>query len=137
MAATFVDTSGLYAVLAADDAQHAPAAAAWPALLDAAEADPTALVTHSGVVNESAALVQRRLGLEAVQDLLTTIVPVLDVIWVDADLHQLATTALLAARRRDVSLVDWTSFVVMRERGIDRAFAFDDDFVEQGFELIG
>ena len=55
------------------------------------------------------------------------------VVWVDADLLGRATTALLAASRRSVSLVDWTSFTVMRERAIELAFAFDDDFTEQGF----
>lgn len=46
-------------------------------------------------------------------------------------------SALLGAGRGDVSLVDWTSFELMRERGTDAAFAFDDDFPAQGFTLLG
>jgi predicted nucleic acid-binding protein len=38
---------------------------------------------------------------------------------------------------RQVSLVDWTSFVLMRRRGTSEAFAFDDDFTRQGFTLFG
>ena len=35
-----------------------------------------------------------------------------------------------------VSLVDHASFALMRSLGIGRAFAFDDDFAHEGFELI-
>lgn len=34
------------------------------------------------------------------------------------------------------SLVDCTSFVVMKRLGLSRAFAFDAHFVERGYELI-
>jgi hypothetical protein len=35
-----------------------------------------------------------------------------------------------------VSLVDHASFVLMRALGIGRAFAYDDDFEREGFELV-
>jgi predicted nucleic acid-binding protein len=35
--------------------------------------------------------------------------------------------------RKDGSLVGATSFAVMRERDLDRAFAFDPQFAEEGF----
>lgn len=40
---------------------------------------------------------------------------------------------MFAAARREVSLVDWLSFEVMRDRRIRHAFTFDNHFVEQGF----
>jgi predicted nucleic acid-binding protein len=43
---------------------------------------------------------------------------------------------VLVAGRRKVSLVDWTSFLVMRRRGISTAFALDSDFAAEGFEVI-
>ncbi len=43
---------------------------------------------------------------------------------------------LVAASRRDVSLTDWSSLEIMRERGIRVAFAFDEHFSQQGFELL-
>ena len=43
---------------------------------------------------------------------------------------------MLAGGQRAVSLVDWTSFLVMRRRGISTSFAFDDDFAAQGFRTL-
>jgi predicted nucleic acid-binding protein len=57
-------------------------------------------------------------------------------IWIDEVTHHLAVSALLGSGLRDISLVDWTSFVVMREQRLDRAFAFDSGFARQGFEVI-
>ena len=133
----FVDTSALYAVLDADDAYHSVAAAAMERLLDELDHSDTEVVTHGSVIVEATALVQRRLGMPATRVLLDDLLPLMTVVWVDAELHGRATTALLAASRRDVSLVDWTSFTVMRERAIELAFAFDDDFAEQGFRPYG
>jgi predicted nucleic acid-binding protein len=132
----FVDTSALYAGLDADDANGEAAVMAWQRLLDDVEAGDVELVSHSGVITESAALVQRRLGMVATRVLLDDLLRTMTIVWVDAELHARASAALLAANRRDVSLVDWTSFEIMRERAIDVAFAFDDDFAAQGFALL-
>lgn len=51
-------------------------------------------------------------------------------------LHQRALATLLGAGRREVSLVDWVSFLLMRELGIRHAFAFDRHFAEQGFVVL-
>jgi predicted nucleic acid-binding protein len=133
----FVDTSAVYAALDANDPRHGDAAAAMRRLLDELDTGQVVAVTHSGVVIEVAALVQRRLGMAAARVALEQLVPLLDVVWVDARLHERAVTAMLAADRRGISLVDWTSFLVMRDRMIDVAFAYDDDFVVQGFEPYG
>src|SRR5688572_9626247 len=97
------------------DASHPVAAGQWATLLDVLQLDPTAGVTHSGVLTESAALIQRRLGMHALRNLLQDLLPSLEIVWIDAELHRLASTALLAAGRRRFSLVDWTSFTIMRE----------------------
>ena len=132
----FVDTSALYAALDATDANGPTATPIWARLLNDVEVGAIELLTHSSVIVESVALVQRRLGMAATRVLLDEFVRSMTVVWVDAELHARATTALLAANRGDVSLVDWTSFEVMRERTMDVAFAFDDDFATQGFTLL-
>lgn len=88
------------------------------------------------MVLETVALTQRRLGLEAVTVLRDSLLAVVQQAWVDRDLHGQALAATLAAGRRDVSFVDRVSFELMRRRGLQRAFAFDEHFAEQGFELV-
>jgi predicted nucleic acid-binding protein len=126
----FVDTSALLAVLDADDASHPRADASWRGLL----ASEHSLTTTSYVLVETFALAQHRLGLEAARTLHQDVLPALDVVWVGADIHAAAATALLTAGRRRLSLVDCVSFEVMRRGGIRQAFAFDRHFAEQGFE---
>lgn len=129
---TFVDSSALYALVDRDDVNHARAAQSFPTFATAGEA----LLTHSYVVLETTALAQRRIGLDAVRALVDDLLPTIRVQWVDDELHNAATAALLAAGRRDVSLVDWTSFELMRRRGIGRAFSFDQHFVAHGFQPV-
>ncbi len=126
----FVDTSAVYAVLDRDDANHAAAASQFAAMRG------EALVTHNYVLVETAALVQRRLGLAVLRRFFVDVVPVLRVVWVDEHLHTRASTEVMVAGRRRVSLVDRVSFEVMRACGITTAFVFDDDFRDEGFAVV-
>ncbi|MDP9342915.1 MAG: PIN domain-containing protein [Actinomycetota bacterium] len=129
---TFVDTSALYALLDEQDARHQDAAR-W---LRGPGRDPRELlVSHNYVVVEAVALTGRQLGAAAVRALLNGFVPALSVFYVDEHLHATAVSAYLAAGGKP-SLVDWASFQMMRDMGIRRAFAFDQDFVAQGFEAV-
>ena len=128
----FVDTAAFYALADAADPNHAAARAE----LERLRAADAALVTHEYVLVEATALIQRRLGLTAFRLFVDGLLPLIEVIWVDAHLHTEAREALLAAGRREVSLVDWTSFLLMRRLGIAQAFTFDADFAAEGFEVI-
>ena len=127
----FVDTSATFALLDADDPNHA---VANDVLRRHLEGDR--FVTHSYAVVESIALIQRRLGLRIVRAFHERLLPLIEVMWVDRPLHERAVASLLASRRRRVSLVDCVSFDLMRESGIRRAFAFDRDFEREGFEVL-
>jgi predicted nucleic acid-binding protein len=128
----FVDTSALYALLDRDDAHHREAAQVFAGLLRRR----VPLHTHAYVVVESLALVQGRLGMEAARALVHDLLGVVRVAPVDEGLHRAALTATLASGRREVSLVDWTSFLYMRQREIQMAFAYDNLFWEQGFKPV-
>lgn len=128
----YVDTSALYAYLVGDDPEHAAAGSAFEDL----RTRDRRLHTTSYVLVETVALLQARIGLAAVRSLHEDLCPLLDVTFVDHDLHEAAATALLASGRRRVSLVDWVSFTVMRRLGMTEAFAFDDDFADHGFTLV-
>ena len=131
----FVDTSALYIALDTADARHPVAASHWYRLLDGIAAGEMAGITHYGVVSEAVSLVQRRMGMAAVRRLNDGLLRPLSVVWVDEELHDRAMTAMLAADRRSVSLVDWTSFELMRSRGITHALEFDAHFAERGFAV--
>ena len=128
----FVDTSALLAVMDADDSNHQRATAAWRDLVATEEM----LVTSSYVVVELFALTQRRLGMDAVRALESDVMPILDVVWVGAEIHRRAMAAVLAADSKKLSLVDCASFEVMRTHGIGKAFALDSDFSAHGFDVV-
>jgi predicted nucleic acid-binding protein len=128
----FIDTSAFYATLDADDGQHESAKQMWLTLVNEA----TDLVCSNYVIVETTALVQNRLGVEAIRTFQEDVLPMVRIERVVEPAHQAGVTALLTAGRRDLSLVDCVSFDLMRHLGIRRAFTFDKHFAEQGFELV-
>ena len=130
---TFIDTSAIYAILDRNDANHEAARSCWFQLLDSDHP----IFTTNYVVVESCALAQSRLGVDAVRSIHEQILPVMEIVWVDETTHSLAMSALLAAHRRKLSLVDCVSFAVMRQKASQVAFAFDQHFVEERFVFPG
>ncbi len=128
----FVDTSALYALLDGDEPRHTDVAAAWRTVTD----DERLLFTSNYVLVETFALLQRRLGLEAVHGFADAFVPLLQPVWVDEELHAAAVASLFTAARRRLSLVDCASFELMRRLGLTDVLALDTDFSRQGFNLL-
>ena len=85
------------------------------------------------VLVETCALVQHRLGMKAIKLFQEDIVPVLRIEWIDKAVHHAAIGIMLAAERKEVSLVDCVSFETMRLLGVTTAFTLDKHFKEQGF----
>ncbi len=127
----FFDSSAAYAIADRADPNHGKARSLYEGL-----PKTLGLLTHNYVLVECAAVLQRRMGAptalrfaeEARQ---------LEVVWIDRGLHEEAVQRLALKKRRHASLVDEVSFLVMRQRGIDTAFAFDADFVREGFKTLG
>jgi predicted nucleic acid-binding protein len=128
----FVDTSAILAVLDGSDDRHEAAKRAWIRLLE----DERPLVCHNYILAETAAVLARRVGMDAVRIFEHDVAPVLRVAWITREIHGAAVGAHLASGRRDLSLVDCASFEVMRRAGLREAFAFDPHFKEFGFGLI-
>ena len=128
----FVDTSAMLAVLDADDRNHPAVAQAWKDLVN----EGRDLVTSSYVLVETFALVQSRLGVEAVRVADQDVLPAVSVIWLEPEVHRAAVSALLTAGRRQLSLVDCASFETMRRYGITTALTLDSHFAEQGFQVL-
>jgi predicted nucleic acid-binding protein len=125
----FIDTSAFYAVLDRDDANHPAAKEAWTQLVG----DAATLFTSNYVLLETTAVLQHRIGVAAVRSFHEDVVPLLQVDWVTEEGHRAGVEAVLAAGRKNLSLVDCLSFQTMRRLGIRTAFCFDAHFGEQGF----
>jgi predicted nucleic acid-binding protein len=128
----FIDTSAFHAVMDAGDTMHPKAKAEWLRLLS----ENVELRTTNYVLVEALALLQSRIGLDAVRLFSEDITPVLRIIWVDSSVHNTAIQLVLTAARRELSFVDCVSFQAMRSQGIRDAFCFDPHFAEQGFRVL-
>ena len=126
----FLDTSAIYALADARDANHTLALEYFSG---AAEAGETFLV-HNYVVVEAAALLQRRLGMTSALQFLSE-ANTFQVHWISSADHLRAVGILEERAGRGLTLVDCTSFVVMRQYGVTEALAFDSEFVQEGFTL--
>jgi predicted nucleic acid-binding protein len=128
----FIDTAALLAVLNANDHFHGPASQAWNEILSS----ESILFSSNYVILETTALLQHRFGIEAVRLFESDILPIIEIVWVDETIHKQGMSALLIANRRDLSLVDCTSFEIMRQNGLNAVFTFDPHFGEQGFNVV-
>jgi predicted nucleic acid-binding protein len=128
----FVDTSAFLAVMDADEENHQDASLVWEHLMRVG----AELFCTNYVLVETISLVQRRLGMPIANIFYERVVPMLNTIWIDESLHEIGLAALLVANRRRLSLVDCVSFEVARRHGVDAVFAFDQHFIEQGFNIV-
>jgi len=127
----FLDTSAIIALSNRLDERHVEARALVNTL-----SGPAELLTHNYVVVEAFSLLHRRHGLK-VASRFAEESSAFDVVWVDRQLHEAAARSLARKGTKRSSLVDEVSFLVMRSRGIDTAFAFDSDFEREGFKTLG
>jgi uncharacterized protein len=125
------DTSAIYALASARDSEHEPACRT----LERIRRDGEELVLHTYILVEAFALIHRRRGLPAALRMAAD-TSALETVTVDRALHDRAVAWLAKNRARKVSLVDAVSFLVMRDRGIESAFAYDPDFEKAGFRLL-
>jgi predicted nucleic acid-binding protein len=128
----FVDTSAVLALLVPTDRAHSEASAIFERLGRA----QAPLVTTSYVLVETYALLGRRLGLATVERFRADFAPLLEVTWIGEDVHERALDLLAQRRKRQLSLVDATSFVVIADLGIERVFAFDRHFTAEGLPVL-
>jgi predicted nucleic acid-binding protein len=126
----FVDTSAIVALVDRDDPWNAQIQEAFAL----GRSEP--LATHAYVVIETLAVARRRLGPRMTGQIVDHVLPAMDVVAVDSDLHAAAVVAFRASIESSVSLVDRTSFAFMRREGMTRAIALDPDFIAAGFVTL-
>jgi predicted nucleic acid-binding protein len=126
----FVDTSALIALLDRADPLHRAVRAAFAEMAD------VDLVTHGYVVAESLAVVRRRFGLDGAIALLGDILPVVEIVAVEPELHVRVQARYRNSLPSGISFVDQVSFAVIERDALDAALATDADFRAAGVPLI-
>jgi predicted nucleic acid-binding protein len=127
----FVDTSGIFALLVKNDSMHSRARESF----DRFAKTKAQLYASSFVLVETTALLHKRIGLDAVRDFNTKILPLLEIIWTDKVWYARAIQRLFLQSQKNVSLVDCLSFEIMESFDISLAFSFDKNFEEMGFSI--
>jgi len=130
----FVDAGAWIAVTDIRDKYHKAASDLYGHLLT----EGRMLVTTNLVIAEAYIIIRRTGGYEpAMRFLRSTRETVrLRKVYSDAELESEAEQLLERFSDQDFSLADAVSFVVMKDQGIEEAFAFDHHFVTAGFRLI-
>ncbi len=94
-------------------------------------------VTSSHVVSESLTVISQKVGkrqaLRFFEDLQNSET---EIIFVDQEIHQRALELFPKIKFKNVSFVDVTSFVIMKNKGIKVVFTFDQHFKTEGFKLL-
>ena len=127
----YADTSALFALMVRNDYMHVRARANFEYFMRT----DALLITSSYVIVETVALLQHSVGLPAVADFQARMVPIMEIIWVDAEWHNRAVSRLFSEQNRKLSLVDCLGFEIMESRDIKIAFAFDNHFEQQGLSI--
>ena len=126
-----VDTAAFYALASQNDAYHDAARQAYVLILS----EERELWTTSYALVETMALIQRRLGFDALTDFMNRIGGSVNIHWIDDEDHNQAWDRLVEQRGAGLSLVDWT--VALASEMMDATiFTFDRGFANQGFSIM-
>lgn len=131
----FVDSSGWYAMVDADDPNHVAAVRTLRRLTEGRRV----LVSTNHVIGETYTLLRKRLGLRLAHGFLQYVRtdPAVQRTFVPEEWEDEAERLLEQFDDPLFSYVDAVSFVTMRRLRILEALAFDRDFAIAGFTLAG
>ncbi len=126
-----IDTSAFYALVSATDSFHRQAGETYDRLIDRDQE----LWATSYVLVETIALVHRRLGFQALSELMESVQGNLRVFWVESTVHTEAWKRLTASQGSGLSFVDWTTALVSSMLKA-YVFTFDRGFANQGLAVL-
>ena len=128
----FIDTNAFIALMDSDDEFHSAAANLFKEVVESNEK----FFTSNYVLLETIFLLQRELGLSAVNDFRKFMLPLVNIIWVDEKINNDCLNNLIAAEKRKISLTDYSSFYILDSFKIDRVFTFDKHFKEKSYQIL-
>ena len=134
VSATFIDTSGFYALLAAKDQQHAAARA----FMQRAAATQQTLITTDYILDETATLLMARGLKQLIASFFEQVLSskACQIEWTDSARFLAVVRFLNQHQDKNWSFTDCLSFVVMRDLGLQQALTKDHHFQQAGFTVL-
>lgn len=131
----FFDTGAWVALSVAGDRNAKPANALHA---EVSRGVHGAIVTTNFVLDESATLIRMATDVETASRFLRTVLGArsVTVVWIDSGHFGGAVDLFERHEDKRWSFTDCTSFVVMRDLGVTKAFSFDRNFDEAGFSRM-
>jgi predicted nucleic acid-binding protein len=126
-----IDTSAFYALVSTSDKFHPKAKMIYERLVD----QKVELYTSSYIFVESSALIQHRLGFNALKAFADSTKESFHFLWIDKHTHWQAWEILKETSSRELSSVEQTTILLAKALNA-RVFAFDEDFKQQGILLV-
>ncbi|MDP2762999.1 MAG: PIN domain-containing protein [Enterobacteriaceae bacterium] len=129
----FVDTSALIALFNSKDQCHSKATIYFEAL------DPNTVQFHTSnyIIDETITRIRVQDGhhyaLEFCKHFFTS--KIFHVHYIEKDIEKAALELFKKYFDKELSFTDCTSFALMKQLKIKKAFTFDDDFIKVGFEI--
>lgn len=134
MKPVFLDTGYLIALEASDDQNHAAARRHWRGFSRRLPQLVTTSLVFSEVVTFFNTRGQHAKAVELGNMLLES--PAVELVHADESLLLGAWDWFQQYADKSFSLADCASFVVMRQRGLERALTFDRHFIQAGFQKL-
>jgi predicted nucleic acid-binding protein len=134
MKPVFLDTGYLIALEAKDDQNHAPARRHWRVFSRRLPPLVTTSLVFSEVVTFFNTRGQHAKAVELGNMLLES--PAVEVVHADQSLLLSGWDLFQQYADKSFSLADCLSFVVMRQRGLERALTFDRHYIQAGFQKL-
>ena len=130
----YVDTAGWMALADAKDPLHS----ASMQYRDTSLENGAILVTSNYILDETLTLIRMRLGIDAAEKWWHPVSesPRCDVRWITPELSERALQYFFKWRDQSFSFTDCTSFVLMKESGIEKALTSDHHFTIAGFKIF-
>lgn len=129
----FIDTSAFVALNDRSDRYHEKAR---EFILRFSAADE--LITSNYIVDETITHLRRSIGVKATIEFAEAILSGqgYQIIYIDQEMEQAAFGIFRRYFDNVLSFTDCTSFALMKRMGLNKAFAFDEDFLVAGFEVV-
>lgn len=130
----FIDTAGWMAMADSKDPHHAASIQTRDHWLE----NQGILISSNYILDETLTLIRMRLGDKATEKWWTLISesPRCSVEWISPERAEKALRWFFGWNDQSFSFTDCTSFVVMREMGIEKVLTGDRHFITAGFQIL-